>query len=242
MLDCAAITEALGPLSTCAKTDRGWQVATQCLYPSFEQVFVYAIGYGDGFLVHDGGGAAKSCWMHGIDKRSISAALSSASKSYDCRVSGDHLRVEIVSLDWLWSAVASVANASASAANDTVGRLKPSGEDDIIKRAKAVLDRKPWAETKLDFPYVGSSGRTYRFDLSVKSGAELALIEAVGANPLSIASKYVALSDAEPSPGVYKWAIHSGDLSSEDKSLMSNVADLITIDSLQAADGKFLFS
>ena len=78
------------------------------------------------------------------------------------------------------------------------------------------------------------------FDLAVFSGGQTALIDAVVAHPNSIAAKYLALSDAEMQPGLFKYALYEGELEQHEKALLSNVADLINFKSLSGTNGKFL--
>ena len=241
MLDCEAILSALRPFESCVRTQDGLRVSTHCLYPSFEQVFVYVVGLGDGFIVHDGGGAAREAWVHGAEPRTVFAASRASAAAFGCEVVSDQIRVVVPSIEWLWSAHVSVANATSDAARAAVGKSRMTKEESLIRRAKAAFDSAVWKpETKLEYKYVGKSGKVHTFDLAVQSGARIALVDAVIAHPNSIASKYLAFSDTEASSGVYKYALYDGELSSEDKSLLSNVADLINIRSIVGADASFM--
>lgn len=244
MLDCKFVNSKLDQFSMCERTEDGIKVATHCLYPSFDQVEVFIVGCGDGFIVHDGGGAARIAWMHGIDALTFgrSAAQAAAAFGSDFVKNGNQIRTQASSEEWLWASVVSVANASANAARDLLVRARKSKELGLIQRTKAILDGASWkSETKLDVQLSGKSGKTHTFDLSVETENKTALIDAVVSHPNSIAAKYLAFSDTENRPGLYKYALYDNDLTQEDKALISNVADLVSFNSLSKSGGSFLF-
>lgn len=241
MLDCDLVRTAMDQFASCERTTAGIKVGTQCLYPSFEPVEVFIVGHGDGFIVHDDGVAARTAWLHGAEDRTVHKALSSSARSFGCEVSGMQIRSGAPSHEWLWSAVAAVANASSDAARASLGKVHQTKEVSLIRKTKAILDTAKWhPETKLDFSYPGRSGKIHTFDLSVESNNKLALIDAVVPHPTSIAAKYLAFSDAENRPGLYKYALYDDDLAQEDKTLILNVADLIKFNAISGTDGSFL--
>ena len=63
-MSCKHIQKALAILPGCVETESGSRFTTHCLYPSFETVSVYVVRFGDGFNVHDDGGAVRSIWDH----------------------------------------------------------------------------------------------------------------------------------------------------------------------------------
>lgn len=241
MLDCLTIKDAAGRYDGCERTSEGLRIKTDCLFPSFEQVSVFVVGNGDGFIVHDGGGAAQSAWMHGVDSRALSHSLANAAQTFGCEYKDSKLVAEAQSSEWLWAAIATVANAAADAARGAVGRVRAIKEDDLISKTKAILDRAAWSpKTTRDFKQVGESGKVHTFDLSVEAGRSLALIDAVVAHPGSIAAKYLAFSDTPRRSGLFKYALYDGQLAQEDKTILSNVADLIAYKAIVGTDGKFL--
>lgn len=241
MLDCAAIENAIGDFHVCESTEMGTRFSTHCLYPSFEQVSVFIVGSGDGFIVHDGGGAARAAWVHGTDKNAFARSLTSSASAFGCEVRNGQVRIEIQDKEWLWSAISSVANASSDAARAAVGRIRVTKEENLIRRTKAILDGARWKpETKLDVVHPGRSGKLHTFDLSIKHGHALALIDAVVPHPNSIAAKYLAFSDTETRPGLYKYALYESDLGQENKALLQNVADLVSFKAIAGTDGRFL--
>lgn len=76
-------------------------MATRCLHPSFEPVHVYIVGHGEGFIVHDDGGAAGTAWDHGVDRADMRKFLDVAADAFDCDVSDNQIRADVVSKDWL---------------------------------------------------------------------------------------------------------------------------------------------
>lgn len=241
MLDCSDIEAIMARYRSCEETERGTRVATQCLYPSFEQVHVFVVKLGDDFIVHDGGGAASVAWSHGADHTSVARSLGASARSYGCEFQKDEIRVVAGSVDWLWGAIASVANASADAARAAVGKIRIGYEINLIERTKSILDAAAWRPTtKLEVQHVGRSGKVHKFDLGVQHGTSVALIDAIVPHPNSIASKYLAFSDTETQPGLYKYALYDGELAREDKVLMGSVADLISYTAIAGTDGRFL--
>lgn len=241
MLDCTTIRGSLSKYDTCERTSEGIRITTDCLYPSFEQVVVFVVGNGDGYIVHDGGGAAQSAWMHGVDTRSLSHSLTTSAKTFGCESKNNKLISEAASSDWLWAAVATVANASSDAARGAIGRVRATREEDLISKTKALLDSASWApKTTREFKYVGESGKVHTFDLSIEHGQSLALMDAVVAHPGSIAAKYLAFSDTPRRMGLFKYALYEGQLAPEDKTLLSNVADLISYKAIAGTNGRFL--
>ncbi|KIN75514.1 hypothetical protein Z949_144 [Sulfitobacter guttiformis KCTC 32187] len=241
MLDCDMIHTKMSEFASCEPTANGLLVSTHCLYPSFEAVNVFVVGYGDGFIVHDNAEAARLVWMYGIDERSFKRTASHSANAFDCKMEGAQIQCEAPSSDWLWAAIASVANASSDAARAAVGKARVSTEVSLIQKAKAIFDGAAWnPETKLDFPFPGSSGKVHSFDLAIFSGGKTALVDAVTPHHNSIAAKYLAFSDTPNQPGIYKYALYDVELDQQDKALMSNVADLISYKSLEGTNGKFL--
>ena len=241
MLDCDMIHTAMGEFSSCEATPNGMLVSTHCLYPSFEPVNVYVVGFGDGFIVHDNAEAARLVWMYGVDERSFKRFASNSARAFDCNVEGAQIQCEAGSADWLWAAIASVANASSDAARTAVGKVRHSKEGSLIQKAKAIFDGADWKpDTKLNFPFPGNSGKVHSFDLAIMAGGQTALMDAVTPHHTSIAAKYVAFSDTMNQPGIYKYALYDGELGQQDKALMSNVADLISYKSLEGTNGRFL--
>lgn len=241
MLDCISLQSALKGYDSCLRTADGLMVHTQCMYPSFEQVDVYVVSFGDGYIVHDGGGAARNAWLYNCDQKSVSQALKHAANSYGCSAKDLQLCVEVPSVDWLWSGVVAVANASADAARYLAAKVRNNAVIGVIQKTKIILDSASWKpETKLQASYPGQSGKVHIFDLSVRQGDSLALIDAVNSHPASIASKYLAFSDTERRSKLFKYALYEEDLAQEDKVLLSNVADLIAFKAISGTDGKFL--
>src|SRR4051794_27825100 len=120
---CDDIKAALSAFEACTETDEGSRVTTHCLYPSFDQVNVFVVRIGEGFRIHDGGGAVRSAWLHGREESLVSRMLTKQATRYQIRVQDDSLIADAPSIEWLASAVLAVANASAAAAHAALDRF-----------------------------------------------------------------------------------------------------------------------
>ena len=194
---------------SCERRPDGLFVTTTCLYPSFEQVGVYIVGHGDGYMIHDNADGARLAWMYGVDERAFTQLAAQSALYYGCDSSGLQIYCKIDSEDWLWSAISTVANASADAAKTAVGKARMAKEVPLVTRAKAVFDRAQWRpETRLNHRFRGVSGKMYTFDLAVIKGGNTALIDTVTPHRNSIDARYRAFSDTPLRPGIYKYALH----------------------------------
>src|SRR5215216_4419817 len=107
-MSCDDIRLALSEFDACEETPNGSRVTTHCLYPSFEPVRIFVAKVGDGFKIHDGGGAFMSAWSHGRDESLISRALQSECNRFHLALDDDRLVAEVPSKDWLLSAILGV--------------------------------------------------------------------------------------------------------------------------------------
>lgn len=242
MLDCQQITDALSEFGSCERTERGTRITTHCLYPSFEPVSVIIVSSKVGFEVHDNAGAVTSAWLHGRDRGSIGKIFAKSARAFGCEFEKDVISCRAFGPDGIYGAILSVANASADAARAAVGKEVAQSEESLVTRTHAVLQR---STIKLDlhkeFEYPGASGKYYKFDIAAFRNDELALFEAVLPHPYSIASKYLAFSDTEVRPGLYKYAIFDRELPPEDRALISNVADLVSFNSFAKSSNDVIF-
>lgn len=241
MLRCAEISAAFAEYAECSETHSGVRIKTQCLYPSFERVEVFVVGFGSGAVIHDGGGALRNAWLHGREDRNVAGRFARVASKFGCEFTEKQFRITIEDTDWLYSAVLTVANASADAARSAIEKVRSASEQSIISKAKAVFDTAPYKpQTQLDYSFKGESGKRHLFDLAVLHNKKIALIDAVVSHPSSVAAKYLAFSDTPRHSGIFKYAIFDGILSSPDRTLISDVADLIEIDTIVNTDGKEL--
>ncbi len=240
MLDCANINNALGEFGICEETEHGFRVVTHCLYPSFEPVSVFVRRSGDALVVSDAGGCSASAWHHGLEPSYLTRAFSKAATAFGCQYSQQAIWLLIEGEEWLYSGIVSVANASSEAARSVVSKTRVIGERSLISKTKRFLDNVSWKpETKLEHQVSGASGKTHTFDLAVFHNSSVGLIDAVVPHANSIAAKYLAFADTENRIGLYKYAIYDAELSSEDKTLISDVADLVAYEAVIGTDGKF---
>jgi hypothetical protein len=232
-MSCDQIKEALAGCLVFEPTEDGCRISTACLYPSFERVEVYVTRFGEGFIVHDAGGAYRSAWSHGRDEALIRKILSREASRFHLRLENFVLGTEAISAEWLPAAVLSVANASAQSANSIVERVTAAAEaalsDKMFEKLKAVV---PEPQIKRAFPVLGKSGKEHRFDIVVQHhGEQLLLLDAVSPHHSSVAHKYVAFSDtkAHYNETVEGFAVYERPLAEDDASLLLQVAQLVPI-------------
>lgn len=233
-MSCADLQKLLRDFGSCVETQDGCRISTHCLYPSFEPVTVFVAGFGDGYRVHDGGGAMRIAWVHGRDQRIGTKMLERYAARYHLQVADDSLVCVVSDKGWLLSAILAVANASAAAANEAMARVSAATESDLKDRIYDVVSRStPPQNLAREYAVIGSSGKTHYFDFFVRaSSAQSALIDAVAPHPISISSKYVAFADTSASPDLLKYAVHDRPLESGDSALLLQVSYLVPFSTL----------
>lgn len=208
-------------------------MATHCLYPSFEVVQVFVVKEGDSFTVHDDRGAYHAAWAHARDERSIAKALENEANRHRLKVDDHRLIAGDVAAEWLRSAILTVANASAAAANAVVSKSVASSDDALVKRIDRVLSiRVPPAHIARNFSLKGTSGGERHFDFAVRRDDGYGiLISGVTSHHSSYFAKYVAFSDIE---GDYynKFAVKDSELKTDVEALMQRVASIVPFSAL----------
>lgn len=222
---CDIIQATTFSLWACMETENGARIRTTCVFPSFEPVFVYVAKLGDGFVVHDAGETVAVIMAHGQEGDMAKRVIRSECKRYDLAFGERRISLKIDAAEWLETAIVAVANTAASAARSALKDTNKKAECDLTDVIFHLLEPKV-AKGSLTkgFPYLGESGRRYKFDLAVQSRDHLTLIETVTPHANSVNSKYVALADVPSEPAVKKIAAHNNDLSQEDILLLQNVA------------------
>lgn len=234
-MTCSDIRKALSDFGTCVETEDGARIHTHCLYPSFDPVKIFVVGFGEGFIVHDGAGAFRSAWDHATDDWIIRRAMTRQANKYRVAVDENALSVTIPSAEWLRSAILSVANASASAAHAAIEHVVVSNENKLKERIFSTLSG--LVRQRLisrDFEVTGRSGKVHHFDFGVRNDGEgHILINAVWPHHVSVAAKYVAFADTKMNDmHVGRLAVYERELEAKDVSLMQQVADLVPFNSL----------
>jgi len=233
-MSCDDVRAALSEFDTCEETPDGARVTTHCLYPSFEPVRIFVAKVGEGFKVHDGGGAFMSAWSHGRDDALINRALQSECSRFHLSMDNERLVADVSSRDWLLSAILGVANASSLAANAAVARIVAVAEAALVDRIQKALVETVGAdgfETGVDV--TGKSGGRRHFDFAVKGkgDAQPILINGVSPHHGSISAKYVAFADAEGDQD-HKLAVFDRHLETDDVALLQQVASILPIAAL----------
>ena len=234
-MNCDDIRALLGEGELCEQTDRGFRIVTHCLHPSFEQVAVYALGWGDGFIVTDDGGAATAAMRHGRDELATQSGLKKASIRFGLTLENGVLIAKTPDASWLKSAVLSVANASAMASAEALNIVAAKQERllhelifDEIKKAV------PEHRIANGYHYRGSSGKDWPIDFAVIGGDIPLLIKGVSAHHNSISASYTAFGDIGVNDNISRFAVHSQPLGAEDATLMRQVAQLVPLRSVEA--------
>ncbi len=240
-MSCKHIQKALAILPGCVETESGSRFTTHCLYPSFETVSVYVVRFGDGFNVHDDGGAVRSIWDHAGEISIAKQAMAHQAALYGLKVIENKIVAGVPSIDWLFAGIVSVANASAAAAYEAIGSdHTPSvRENDLKEQIYSVL-KETVSEIKIakDYTLAGNSGKKHRFDFAVQRPSDgWLLMDAISPHHVSIAAKFLAFSDIQSIDGGIggRLAVYdkSRPLHTEDEALIQTVADLVPVSALQ---------
>jgi hypothetical protein len=137
---------------------------------------------------------------------------------------------EAVSEEWLHSAILSVANASALAANSAVAKMVVAAESALIKRIGSTLEKiVPAARIGREVAIKGRSGGERRFDFAIRrEDKHSLLINGVSPHHTSVSSKYVAFSDSD-GDREDKLAVYARPLETDDTALLQQVATIVPI-------------
>lgn len=233
---CEEIIEAMSEFSACEQTQDGCRYLTHCLYPSFDPVAVYVTKYGDGFHVHDGGGASRTAWSHGRDEKTFQRIMERHARRFGLSFEKDSFFGVVHGADWLQSVILAVANTSASAALEAVEHIAATTERALKDKIDSVLtEMVPAQNIGRSFEIRGKSGKVHEFDFIIHREARVTLMDAVAPHHVSISSKYVAFSDTEiTEQQTNKYAVYERDLDPSDSALMQQVADLVPFSALRA--------
>jgi hypothetical protein len=234
---CEEVQAALSPFRGCVVTADGARVTTHCLYPSFDPVVVFVARIGDTYRVHDGGGAERTAWTHGRDEHLIARMLARHADRHQIKIVDGALVAEAQSLEWLLSAILTVANASAGAANAIVERSRATVESALRDKVDHVLSKVFDANVVVrEFPFTGRSGKEHHFDFAIRQPHHhLLLIDTVVPHHISVSAKYVAFADTrlDRGDGIERFAVYDRPLEAGDASLLQQVADLVPLPSLE---------
>lgn len=240
---CEDIRAAMGAGEICEVTDAGARVATHCLYPSFDPVFVLVSKLGDGYRVSDGGGAVRNAWAGGRNEGLSNRMLTKEAARYHLRVSNYSLVADVPSIDWLKAAILAVANASAAVAHTALGKIAAAAESDLKERIRETLDHvAPANRIGEDVEITGKSGDVRHFDYAVRNDNDnTLLLSAVSPHANSIAAKYVVFADTKGLDVSYaRFAVYDRPLEKGSLSLMMQVVDLVPLSALDPKARKVL--
>jgi hypothetical protein len=234
-LDCTEMMAILDAGRRCEPTDQGLKIATGCLYPSADPVFVHVLSWGsDGYRVTDGGGLSRTVFVHGRDESALQSGLTEASNRHSLRVEGGMLIADVPSRDWLPAAIAAVANGASLAASVAIEHVGRRAERTLANKIYESLEHVvPPQNIAKDFEYRGKSGKSWRIDYAVvrKSDKPL-LVKAVTPHHTSISSNYTVFGDIG-SDETERLCVYQRQLHRDDTALLRQVAALVPIGSLE---------
>jgi hypothetical protein len=211
-----------------------------CLYPSYENVRVFVGKSGDGYTVHDGAGAHNAAWLHGRDAELIGKSLEETASRFHICVSGKALVARVDTIDWLTSAMLSVANASSLAAYDAVDKITAAQEEALIDRiGKSLSEVMSPNSVSKNVTIKGLSGGMRHFDFVLNRESPFpTFLNSVTPHRNSIAAKYVSFSDTS-GPRESKVAVHEKELETGDIALLQQVADVVPFLSLKEVPHRY---
>jgi hypothetical protein len=235
-MSCDDIRAALKAFEGCTETPDGFRVQTHCVYPSFDPVHVFAMRFGAGYRVHDGGGAVRAAWTHGRDERAYRKIMERNALRFGVPFVANTYAVTVPTTDWLGSALIAVANTSSAAAIETIEHISTATEIALEQRIFDVLTEVvPRSSLGREITIRGKSGKSYNFDFVIQNDYRTTLIDAVSPHHVSIASKFVAFSDAPATidRSTAKYAVFDRELDPPDSALLQQVADLVPFAALR---------
>jgi hypothetical protein len=227
---CADINAVMGVGDVCEETPDGARFTTHCLYPSFTPVPVRVVKLGEGYRVSDEGGALRNAWAHGRESALAMRMVRREAERYHLRVSAEGALVaDAKSIEWLRAAILTVANASAGAANATLGKQVAAAESDLKDEIKDKLGEIVPAEAiRTDVEVTGKSGDSRHFDFGVQIANDNDLvISAVSAHRNSVASKFLIFSDTVGLPGLTRYGAYDRAPDKGDMSLLLQVVEVL---------------
>lgn len=235
-MSCDDIKIAMADFATCESTSEGARIVTHCLYPSFEPVRVFVAKVGDGYYVHDGGGAFTVAWTHGRDEPTILNSIRNECAHFHLKPDGRSVVAKVETVEWLTSAIITVANASSFAAHDAVAKMVAAAEEALIDKIDHDLQRAFGPKSyQRGYDIRGASGGKRHFDFIIGSPANpnSILVNGVSPHRNSISSKYVSFADTEVEKK-RKFAVYDRELSNDDTVLLQQVAQVLPLASLKA--------
>lgn len=229
MIDCNELHMLLARDRTCEMSDIGLRLATDCLYPSSDVVFVHVARSGGGFRVTDGGGCARNVLVHAKDDQALKTGLDEARKRHSVSIEGGAIVATVPDADWLQAAILAVANGAALAANVAIDHTVKRVERDLSLRIEEALARVV-SRNRIgrDVEWRGHSGKAWKIDFAVTDTTRPLLVRPVSPHPSSISAAYTVFGDIGRS-NVTSFCVFARTIAPEDQTLIRQVADLVPI-------------
>jgi hypothetical protein len=240
-MTCDEIKTAMADFAVCEPTPEGARIATHCLYPSFEHVRVFVAKLGDGYTVHDGAGAHNTAWLHGREEHIIGKSITEAAERFGLYITGTALAARVNSIEWLPTAILSVANASSIAAHDAVDKIAAAQEEALVDRIGRTFGAMlPVHDVAKNVDIRGASGGMRHFDFVLRRESPRPIfVNSVTPRKNSVAAKYVSFADTKVDAH-FKLAVHDRELETGDTTLLAQVASVVPFASLKIGAEKSL--
>lgn len=234
-MKCDLIVAALSDLQ-CEQTEDGARVLTHCLYPNFEQVAVYIQTHMDGFLVHDGGEGFDFAFMEARNPTALKGHMRDFSALYGVDSDDHRIFGRALSPEWLPNVVMAVANAAAAATNALVMSRSEQDDGEFRERTFDTL-KAAFTEDNVTrrVKRRGRTGRLYSFAFSVAFHDQMALVDTVTPNPISVSTRFTSFSAVGARTLGGAFLTYSRPLANEDSALLSEVADVLPLEALVAS-------
>jgi len=233
MINCDELHSLLARDRVCERSDLGLRLATDCLYPSADVVFVHVAQFGGGFRITDGGGCARNVLVHAKDDQALRTGLEEARKRHGVTIEAGSLVAVVPDAEWLQAGILAVANGAALAASVAVDHTLRRTEKDLSLRIEEALGRvvAPHRIGK-DVDWRGHSGKAWKIDFAVIDASRPLLVRPVSPHPASISAAYTAFGDIGPENSS-RFCVFGKTISHEDQTLLRQVSDLVPVDAVE---------
>lgn len=241
-MDCQQLKLLLSERQSCEKSEYGLKIATQCLYPSADTVYVHVANWGDGFRVTDGGGILESVLVHGRDMSSLEAGLKIAQNRHSLAIDGVQLVANVADKDWLPAAILAVANGSSLAASIALEYAVKKVEKTLVSIIEEnLLSSVNEKYIAREYKYRGQSGKIWHIDFAVMKNENPILIKAVTPHHTSVASNYTAYGDIGDNV-IERFCVFKERPNDPDSSLLKQVSTLVPTKSIGEGTSKLISS
>ncbi|MGQ0696820.1 MAG: hypothetical protein ACT4PZ_01125 [Panacagrimonas sp.] len=192
------IRNALAPFSSVVRSDVGFTVATQCLYPDGDAVAVTVVGDTGHYRITDHGAGYAALQAAGIDDpKTYSRRAVRLAEERGLSFHLGQFQLDDVDVSQLGAGILIVANASQvwvqDVLNDVTRRIERDLRERVFDYAKTIFSAD---RIERDMPLSGESTKSYQVSQVVRLGSDrLLLIEPLTNHTNAIAAQYLKFND-----------------------------------------------